>query len=181
MNVVPLTGNPQEDRPLFRRHWKEPDSVFALRSDMALWEYIDQMELNDRVLLKVRVCRELTGLDVDYCEMENADADSVQTIRPEDSRHAETLSELLAHINPAKFSYVTVNGDIDADAETRKAVRIQLGEIVQQLVYLQLPLDKIRVRTAREMKTAEIARVFEKNVRKLQRETRRSIEALERG
>lgn len=178
-NVIPLTGNPTEDRPLFRQYWKEPDTVFVLRSDEMLYEYIDKMKLNNRVLLQVRICKELSGLDVDYYEMEDACADSVQKINPENSRHAKTLSELLGYIDPAKSSYVTVNGDVGADADTSKSVRTQLGEIVQQLVYLQLPLNKIRVRTQREMKTAEVVRVFEQNIGKLQREIQQAIETME--
>ena len=55
-----------------------------------------------------------------------------------------------------------------------------MGEIVQQMIYLQLPLHKIRVRTAKEMKTAESVRVFEKRLGELREETRRALLKMER-
>ncbi|MBR3570107.1 MAG: GTPase domain-containing protein [Oscillibacter sp.] len=180
MKVVLLDGTPQDKQALVE-NWKNPDAVFLLRSEeLKLYEYIDKFIKKSDVLYRIRICYELTGLDVDYCEVENPDADFAQNIGAVESCHAETLSELLSLVNPAKTSYVTVNGDIGADEKKIKATRAQLGEIVQQMIYLQLPLHKIRVRTAKEMKTAESVRVFEKRLGELREETRRALLKMER-
>lgn len=185
MNVVLLDGTPQ-DRQALARNWKEPDTVFVLRSDKPLYEYIDEnikvknKAKTEALLYRIRICNELTGLDVDYCEVDNPDADFIQNIDAEKVMHAETFSKLLSYLNPEKTSYVTVNGDIGADEEQKRATRSKLGEIIQQLVYLQLPLHKIRVRTAQEMKTAESVRVFEKRLGELREDTRQALLKMER-
>ena len=179
MNVVLLDGTPQ-DRQALGNNWKKPDTVFVLNSQKPLYEYIDETIKNGNALFRIRICNELAGLDVDYCEVDDPDADFAQNISAANSRHATTFSELLSYINPANTSYVTVNGDIDADEAKKQATRSQLGEIVQQLVYLQMPLNRIRVRTAQEMKTAESVRVFEKSIGKLRDETKQALMKMER-
>ena len=181
MNAILLSGDPGRDRVRIGEHWKTPDTVFLLDrddSDQMLYEYIDNLHLPDKALYKLRICEELTGLDVDYREM-GEDTDAARDIGAMKSEHAGTLSELLGLIHPDKISYVTVNGDANAGDERKKAVRIQLGRIVQQMVYLQLPLHKIRVRTEDEMEKAEAVRVFEKNIERLKKDVQASRERLD--
>ncbi len=113
---------------------------------LKLCDYIDNLDLKkDRQLYALKICKEVQSLDVDYR-----------------GKHYTKFSDLLKDIDIENESTIIVKGDLD---ESRKsAVRTQLSAIVQQFVYLGLPLGKIHVVTEQEAKDLEKIQRYEKNI-----------------
>lgn len=144
------------DKDCITEYKRDAEAVFVLDSPKPLFEYIDELKLKDSVSYKLKICKELKGINADY-EVKGK------------CRHFTTFSQLIEMIDISSVSYVTVNGDLslkrksDAD-EIKKKVRIQLSEIVQQLIYIGIPLDKVQVMTESEKKNLERVRNFESNI-----------------
>ncbi|MGN1305089.1 MAG: dynamin family protein [Oscillospiraceae bacterium] len=160
-----------EDKDSISEYKKDTDVVFVLDSPKPLFEYIDELKLKDSISYKLKICKELKDLDADY-EVNG------------ENRHFTTFSQLIEMIDTSSISYVTVNGDLALNKKSNsdeiiKKVRIQLSEIVQQLIYIGVPLDKVQVMTESEKKNLERVRAFESNIDIHQKNVLDSISRIE--
>lgn len=140
MNIIILDGsNLANDKDNILDNLKIEDNVFVYRGTGHLCDYIDALGLSNKNLFKLRICQEVGNINIYYeCKGKRENYDK--------------LSDLLSIIDiniPAK---VVVCGDVNADESTITRVRNQLSNIVQQFIYLNLPLDKIQVMTEKECK-----------------------------
>lgn len=148
MNVEILKGTDiEQDKNILFDNIGKSDIAFVLDNPkQKLCEYIDKLDLKqNKQLYTIKICKEVKPIDVDY-----------------QSKNYTKFSDLLKDINQENESLIVVKGDID---ETRKdAVRTQLSAIVQQLVYLGIPLGKMQVVTEKEAKDLAIIKRYEENV-----------------
>ena len=131
MNVVFLTGTDLlADKDRILEEYKKADTVFLLNDPTEarpLYRYIEDLKLKRNLLMRVRIARELTGLDAEYTA-------GGQT------RKVDRLSGILNSLDPREESRVTILGDKDLKLETeagrarRRQVRIALADVVQQWV-----------------------------------------------
>ncbi len=148
MNVEILKGTDiEQDKNILFDSIGKTDVAFVLDNPkQKLCEYIDKLDLKqNKQLYTIKICKEVKPIDVDY-----------------QGKNYTKFSELLIDINQENESLIIVNGDMD---EKRKdAVRTQLSAIVQQLVYLGIPLGKMQVVTEKEAKDLVIIKRYEENV-----------------
>ncbi len=148
MNVEILKGTDiEQDKNILFDNIGKSDIAFVLDNPkQKLCEYIDKLDLKqNKQLYTIKICKEVKPIDVDY-----------------QSKNYTKFSDLLKDINQENESLIVVKGDID---ETRKdAVRTQLSALVQQLVYLGIPLGKMQVVTEKEAKDLAIIKRYEENV-----------------
>lgn len=137
----------QQDKNTLYNNIEDAEAVFLLDNPtIKLCEYIDKLDLKqNKLFYTIKICKEIKPIDVDY-----------------QGKNYTKFSDLLQDINLEVDSTIVVKGDFD---ESRKdAVRTQLSAIVQQLVYLGIPLGKIQVVTEKEAKDLVIIKRYEENV-----------------
>lgn len=137
----------QQDKNTLYNNIEDAEAVFLLDNPtIKLCEYIDKLDLKqNKLFYTIKICKEIKPIDVDY-----------------QGKNYTKFSNLLQDINLEFDSTIVVKGDFD---ESRKdAVRTQLSAIVQQLVYLGIPLGKIQVVTEKEAKDLVIIKRYEENV-----------------
>ena len=148
MKILILKGEDiNKDKNILFDNIEDVEAVFVLdNSNIKLCEYIDSLDLhNSEELYTMKICKEIRNIDVCY-----------------QNKHYSKFSDLLIDINQEIESEIVVKGDLD---ESRKdAVRTQLSAIVQQFVYLNIPLGKIQVVTEKEAKDLEKIKRYEENV-----------------
>lgn len=148
MNIQILKGiSVEQDKNDIIDNIGSLDTVFVLDNPkQKLCDYIESLDLkSDRQLYALKICKEIQYIDVDYR-----------------GKHYAKLSSLLKDIDSETESTIIVKGDL---VESQKAaVRTQLSAIVQQFVYLGIPLGKIHVVTEQESKDLEKINRYEKNV-----------------
>ena len=120
------------------------DPVFLTKSSESLCDYIENLKLRVHMLYRLRICKEM---DIDVTLIING---------KEPTKH-EKLSSLMKELDISRECMVIVNGDagdhIDSDKE--KKVRTQLANIIQQMLYVNIPLSKVSVMTEKEARDAE--------------------------
>ena len=166
MKTVFLTGSDLEQDKQMLSDIKDANAIFVLTGPQPLYQYIEELRINNRLSYQKRICKELTGLDVDYTL-----GDSVT--------HVSCFSELLEALDASCVSYVMVKGDTTGDEERNAAVRTQLSDIVQQIIYLGLPLEKIQVVTEREFQDIQKVMRFEAGITELQDMVKEAQEKLQ--
>lgn len=148
MKILILKGDDiQKDKNTLYDNIEDKEAVFVLDNPtIKLYEYIDKFNLNvSEDLYTMKICKEIFPIDVDY-----------------QGKNYMKFSDLLQDLNQEVDSTIVVKGDLD---ESRKnEVRTQLSAIVQQFVYLNIPLGKIQVVTEKEAKDLEIIKRYEANV-----------------
>ena len=148
MKIHILKGDDiQKDKNTLYDNIEDKEAVFVLDNpEIKLCEYIDKFYLNkNEELYTMKICKEIKPIDVDY-----------------QGKNYTKFSDLLQDLNQEFDSTIVVKGDLD---ESRKdEVRTQLSAIVQQFVYLNIPLGKIQVVTEKEAKDLEIIKRYEANV-----------------
>ncbi len=148
MKILILKGDSiQKDKNILFNNIEDEEAVFVLDNPKTkLCEYIDKFNLNESEnLYTMKICKEINPIDVDY-----------------EGKNYTKFSDLLQALKQETKSTIIVKGDLD---ESRKgAVRTQLSAIVQQFVYLNIPLGKIQVVTEKEAKDLEIIKRYEENV-----------------
>lgn len=133
------------------------DTVFVVEHKKQLWQYIEALELSSGQQLQIKICSELQNLDVFLHYLENPKMQ-------EQEIEIHTFSELLCHLDINTPIDVIVKGDITSDEKKINEVRIQVSEIVQQLIYLNFPLTKIQVMSEKEARDLHAIRLFEEQV-----------------
>ena len=116
-------------------------------------DYIDRLDLGDNALYKLKMCQEVENMNIQF-----------ECAEKEVNDKFDKLSDLLIILDPNIESKVIVMGDADGDEEKIAKVRKKLSSIVQQFVYLNLPLDKIQVMTEREYKNYDKIKRFSQSV-----------------
>jgi len=148
MKIQILKGDDiQKDKNTLYDNIEDSEVVFVLDNPkVKLCEYIDKFNLNESGdLYTMKICKEIRPIDVDY-----------------QGKYYSKFSDLLQNLDLETESTIIVKGDLD---ESRKAaVRTQLSAIVQQFVYLDIPLGKIQVVTEQEAKDLVKIKRYEENV-----------------
>lgn len=153
MKIIKLKSRDIEDDKIFVvNNIKDKDVIFAYSGSDYLYEYIDNLELSNNNLFRLKIFKEITGLDV--CMECN-----------EISRSYTKLSDLLADIDINKKTTVIVKGDLNSDDESVRKTRRQLSNIIQQFIYLNIPLDRIQVMTELEYKNNEKVKRFSESIK----------------
>ena len=178
MNVILLKGaDPKADKEKIFENYKKPDTVFLLddpTGKKALYQYIEELNLKRNILMRIRIAKELTGLKAKY------------TVRGE-TREIQRFSEILKVLNPNEESVITILGDKNLNSYDKETpdgqkkytqVRTMLAEVIQQLAYLELPLNRIQVCTEKESRDMDRVRVFEKNLSRLKERASAADKAL---
>lgn len=148
MKILILKGDDiQKDKNTLYDNIEDNEAVFVLdNSEIKLCEYIDKFNLNESEdLYTMKICKEINPIDVDY-----------------QGKNYTKFSDLLQNLNQEEQSTIVVKGDLDENHTAE--VRTQLSAIVQQFVYLNIPLGKIQVVTEKEAKDLEIIKRYETNV-----------------
>ena len=129
------------------------DKIFVYTGKGYLCDYIDRLDLGDNALYKLKMCQEVENMNIQF-----------ECAEKEVNDKFDKLSDLLIILDPNIESKVIVMGDADGDEEKIAKVRKKLSSIVQQFVYLNLPLDKIQVMTEREYKNYDKIKRFSQSV-----------------
>ena len=148
MKILILKGEDiNKDKNTLYDNIEDKESVFVLdNQNIKLCEYINKFNLNESEdLYTMKICKEINPINVDY-----------------QGKCYTKFSDLLQDINQEVDSTIVVKGDLDE--KCINAVRTQLSAIVQQFVYLNIPLGKIQVVTEKESKDLEIIKRYEANV-----------------
>lgn len=167
MKVILLNSQDiEKDKDIILEHIKEKDVVFVADHKKKLYDYIDEMNLSGNNQFRIQICQELKNLNVDYISLENNNSYTKIQITK--------FSQLLEHLDMSAASYVIVKGDVKADKEQTQKVRIQVCNIIQQLIYLNLPLSLVQVMTEKEARDIEKVRHFEQNLLSLKKSAEKS-------
>lgn len=157
MKVILLNSQDiEKDKDVILEHIKEKDTVFVVDHKKKLYDYIDEMNLSGNNQFRIQICQELKNLNVDYISPENNNSYTKIQITK--------FSQLLEHLDMSAVSYVIVKGDLNANKEQEYQTRIQVCNIIQQLIYLNLPLSLVQVMTEKEARDIEKVRNFEQNL-----------------
>ena len=136
MNIISLHPTDIDDARITINTEVNNDPVFIMTSTGSLGDYIQELGLKSGVQYKLRICKEMP-IDVIL-------------VTKDGNIHAETLGQLLENIDISQKSTVVVRGDINVSVEREKEVHQQLSDIVQQFIYLNIPLSKVSVCTEKE-------------------------------
>lgn len=148
MNIAVLEGiNIEQDKNNIFKDLN--DKIFVYTGKGYLCDYIDRLDLGDNALYKLKMCQEVENMNIQF-----------ECAEKEVNDKFDKLSDLLIILDPNIESKVIVMGDADGDEEKIAKVRKKLSSIVQQFVYLNLPLDKIQVMTEREYKNYDKIKRF---------------------
>lgn len=152
MNIAVLEGiNIEQDKNNIFKDLN--DKIFVYTGKGYLCDYIDRLDLGDNALYKLKMCQEVENMNIQF-----------ECAEKEVNDKFDKLSDLLIILDPNIESKVIVMGDADGDEEKIAKVRKKLSSIVQQFVYLNLPLDKIQVMTEREYKNYDKIKRFSQSV-----------------
>lgn len=166
-NVILLNGQDIEHDKKLLTNINELGTLFVLNNEnIKLYEYIEKLELTYADSFKIRICKEIKGLDLEY-----------HIAGEEKTEEIYLLSDLLKIITLDKPSTVVVKGDADGSRAKMEKVRTQVSDIVQQFIYLGLPLDKssLQVVTEKESKDLEKVERFERALSDLRKMSLNSV------
>lgn len=166
MKIVELKGTDLvNDKDLIISNIKEQDIYFVYTGQKMLYEYIDDLKLSSPALCKLKIFRELTPI-------------CVSLLNNGKMTDYEKLSDLLAEIDIDKSCEVIVKGDLSGKDEDRKKTRTQLSDIMQQFIYLNIQLDRIRIMTEKEYEDGEKVKEFSKNIKVHEKNLQTSVELI---
>ena len=166
MKIIELKGTDLEnDKYLIISNIKEQDIYFAYTGQRMLYEYIDDLNLSNPALCKLKIFRELAPI-------------CVSLFNNEKMKDYEKLSDLLAEIDIDKSCEVIVRGDLSGKDEDRKKTRTQLSDIMQQFVYLNIQLDRIHIMTEKEYEDSKKVKEFSKNIKLHEKNLQASVELI---
>ena len=143
------------------------ECIFVVDTDIKLYQYIEQLELNDKNKQRLKICSEIKNLDVEFRnEYKN--------------EKINLLSELLEMIDISMPCHIVVMGDNTTDEEKQRKVHIQLSNIIQQFMYINLPLDIVQVMTEKEAYDIEKIKKFEKNLDEHERTLLETLDSIDK-
>lgn len=129
----------------------DPGVVFVYSGTQTLYDYIDALYdkgngLDDEYLYKFKVCYEKKNLKVSYSARNG-----------KRSREIISMSSLVNELDGKSSCKIVVESND----------RIQLAFIVQQLIFIEYPLEKVNILLRKEEKDADKTKRFMKNVNEL--------------
>lgn len=131
MRLICLNGKDYEsDKNTINTNIKDTELVFVYTGDKLLYQYIDELKLDDQQLYRLKICKEKLDLDVTLIDCEQQE------------KKISKLSYLIEEIELQQKYTVVVN---DND-------RTKLAHIIQQLVYLSISLEDVQVLTLQELR-----------------------------
>lgn len=164
MKYMELFGDSiKSDIDLIQNAIDEDDSiVFVYSGTGTLYDYITALNaknsgLNSDYLYKFKVCYENRGLRVSYSRGNKR------------SREIISMSSLINELDGKSNCRIVVENDD----------RVQLAFIVQQLIYLEYPLEKVDILLRKEERDADKTKRFMKHVNELLNGCDKSIKRLQ--
>lgn len=130
--------------------------VFVVTAKDELCDYIPKLELKDKIQSRIKICKEMNiRAKLILC--------SVKTEKSQETVYTK-LSELLRAIDLKQESELVVLGDLHVTVEKALEVRYELCSIIQQFIYLNIPLQTIHVCTEKESRDNQKIRAFERAI-----------------
>ncbi len=153
MKYIQLLGNSiEDDIDEIKRSIDENNNiVFVYSGSQTLYDYIDALHdngqgLDDEYLYKFKVCYEKTDLRISY------DSDNYKS-----TGVISSMSSLIGTLDNSNSCRIIIeNND-----------RVQLSFIVQQLIYIEYPLEKVDILLRKEERDAAKTKRFMQNVDEL--------------
>lgn len=135
------------------------DTIFILKHpNTRLNTYIDKLHdnagLDENSLFKLKICYEKENIDLSYSEG-NAINEKITS-----------MSHLIKKLDAKNSCKIVVNDD----------KRITLADVVQQLIYISYPLQKVNIMLKKEEKDAEKVKAFMEHIDELQKSVDKSID-----
>lgn len=147
MKIHKLIGNPHVEAQFISEILNSGEqAVFVLDEKAgALHTYIDNLNLQDTQLYKLKICKELC---IDATLIPHQQENEIQI---------NTISQLLAEIDETqRYKLIINNND-----------RRSLSQVVQQLVYIDLPIENINIMLSREVNDEKKLYRFMSNINEL--------------
>lgn len=146
MKLIFLDGNYEQDEDIILKNIdsKEDKIVFLYAGREALCDYLEGLKehgLSNKNLFKLNICKEIDPIRVTY---------NYKGRKTECSKFSELLNVLKT--------------DVSSEVVVHDEDHVQLSNIIQQFVYLQMPLNKIHVLTEADEKNYRKTKSFEKNI-----------------
>lgn len=162
MQLILLNGKDvNSDKELIKKELEENDRVvFVLDNECMLYEYIDKLTeagLEGYYCFKLSICKEIKNLDVNFLSYNTKNV------------HIDKMSKLVKLINKKDKCKIIINNNN----------RSTLANIVQQLVYLDIPLSNVNVMTKNEEKDIDKTNRFLNKVSILEKAVKESISKME--
>jgi len=142
------------------------NSIFVLDCNSSLYQYIDNLKLGNVTLSKLKICKEIKNLNAQY--------DNGKEIKP-----VQTFSGLLEILDISKISYIIIKDDNQKDKKSKESVYTKVNNVLQQFIYLNIPLEKIRILTENERKNIKKTNQFEKTLTKHKQNVQKALKELE--
>ncbi len=163
MNFIELQGcDIKQDVEIIKRAIDaDKNVVFVYTGSGALYDYIDNLNdkgrgLDDDYLYKFKVCYERKDLQISFGFSE------------QDAKRITSMSDLLKELDGKKPCRIVVENDD----------RVQLAFIMQQLIFVEYPGDKVDILIRSEARDADKINRFMEKVDKLLTECEEAIERL---
>ena len=142
------------------------DRYFVADTHLALYEYLEKLELKGSQQYQLKICKEINHLNAEFRCGEHIE-------------RIDKISDLLMMIGKYGGGYVVVKGDADtADDKVKKEVRSRLIEIMQQMLYVGISLEKVHILTEKEFIDIERLSQFERSLPQREDGVRKSIESV---
>lgn len=163
MQIIKFTGKNLENarQVIIETVMENPDAVFVLdNKELNLYDYIDQLECDERVLLKMRMCKEVSPVDLTL---------RIHNLGEEVDVHS--VSDLLEKMDMSTgYKYTIIVND---------NLRSTLAEVFQQLVYINIPLVNVSIMLRNEIgekgrlrqfidDTAPLSQIVEDTIEKME-------------
>lgn len=159
MKIHKLMGNPTiEIEVILEKIASNEQVIFVLNENAGyLYSYIDNLNLKDTELYKLKICKEI-NIDATLIAMQNTDAIVIKN-----------MSQLLSQIEyDEKYKLIINNND-----------RKTLSDVVQQLVYIDLPIENINIMLEKEAKDEKKLYKFMNSINELTYSLENSISNIE--
>ncbi len=163
MQIIKFTGKNIENarQVIVEKVIENPDTIFVLdNKELNLYDYIDQLQCDERVLLRMRMCKEVSPVDL-----------TLRIHNLGEEINVRSVSALLEKIDiSAGYKYTIIVNDNS---------RSTLAEVFQQLIYINIPLVNVSIMLRNEIGekgrlrqfidgTAPLSKIVDDTIRKME-------------
>ena len=163
MQIIKFTGKNIENarQVIVDKVIENPDTIFVLdNKELNLYDYIDQLQCDERVLLRMRMCKEVSPVDL-----------TLRIHNLGEEINVRSVSALLEKIDiSAGYKYTIIVNDNS---------RSTLAEVFQQLIYINIPLVNVSIMLRNEIGekgrlrqfidgTAPLSKIVDDTIRKME-------------
>lgn len=163
MQIIKFTGKNIENarQVIVDKVIENPDTIFVLdNKELNLYDYIDQLQCDERVLLRMRMCKEVSPVDL-----------TLRIHNLGEEINVRSVSTLLEKIDiSAGYKYTIIVNDNS---------RSTLAEVFQQLIYINIPLVNVSIMLRNEIGekgrlrqfidgTAPLSKIVDDTIRKME-------------